>query len=63
VYISPPFDSFTDEAVYPPKTIEEEQERLRSLGRTASLSMETDAGMSTPVDEKKSNLVLSLEVV
>jgi len=42
VYISPPVDSFSD-AVYPPKTIEEEEERLRSLGRRASLESEADA--------------------
>ena len=51
VYISPPVNSFTDEALYPPKTIEEEEERLRSLGRKAS--MESEAGLDTPDDEKK----------
>jgi len=50
VYVSPPVDSFSDEAVYPPKTLEEEEERLRSLGRTASLG--SDA-VGTPSDEKK----------
>jgi NCS1 family nucleobase:cation symporter-1 len=49
VYISPPTDSFTEEAVYPPKTIEEEEERLRSLGRTGSVESDLD----TPADEKK----------
>ena len=61
MYISPPLDSFTDEAVYPPQTVAEEQERLRSLGRTASL--DTAADMFTSADEKKSDLVLSVEEV
>jgi nucleobase:cation symporter-1, NCS1 family len=61
VYISPPVNSFTDEAVYPPKTVAEEQERLRSLGRTASL--DSDADVSSSADEKKSDLVLSVEEV
>lgn len=55
VYISPPVNSFTDEAVYPPKTVEEEEERLRSLGRTASLRSKT--GLDTPADEKGSDFV------
>ena len=58
MYISPPLDSFTDEAVYPPQTVEEEQERLRSLGRTASLDTEAYSA-----DEKKTDLVLSVEEV
>jgi len=49
VYIAPPVDSFSEVAVYPPRTIEEEEERLRSLGRTASL----EADLDTPDDEKK----------
>lgn len=49
VYISPPLDSWIEVAVYPPKTIEEEEERLRSLGRTSTL----EADMDTPSDEKK----------
>jgi len=32
-YISPPVSSLSPVAVYPPKTIEEEEERLRTLGR------------------------------
>ncbi|KIM73717.1 hypothetical protein PILCRDRAFT_828851 [Piloderma croceum F 1598] len=55
VYISPPVDSFIDEAVYPPKTVEEEQERLRSLGRSASLGSKTD--LDTPSDEKEADFV------
>jgi NCS1 family nucleobase:cation symporter-1 len=50
--ISPPIASFSAEAVYPPKTIEEEQERLRSLGRTASSGYLEE--VDTPTDEKKS---------
>lgn len=49
VYISPPVDSLSEVAVYPPKTIEEEQDRLRSLGRTSTLEVDLD----TPSDEKK----------
>jgi len=46
VYISPPTDSFTEVAVYPPQTIEEEQERLRVFDSTAT-------PVETPMDEKK----------
>ena len=46
-YVSPPFDSFSEVAVYPPKTIEEEEERLRSLGRKGS-----EAELDTPSVEK-----------
>jgi NCS1 nucleoside transporter family len=46
VYISPPIDSFTDTASYPPQTIEEEDERLRNLGRK---SLESDADASNDV--------------
>jgi len=49
-YISPPVSSLSAEAVYPPKTIEEEQERLRSLGRTESSGFVGD--VETPIDEK-----------
>jgi NCS1 family nucleobase:cation symporter-1 len=45
-YISPPTSSFTDVAVYPPKTVEEEQERLRSLGKASP-------DLDSPIDEKK----------
>jgi len=55
VYISPPVDSFIDEAVYPPQTIEEEEERLRSLGRSASLGSKTD--LDTPSVEKEADFV------
>lgn len=55
VYIAPPVDSLIDEAVYPPKTVEEEQERLRSLGRSASLGSKTD--LDTPSDEKEADFV------
>jgi hypothetical protein len=47
VYISPPTSSFTDVAVYPPKTIEEEQERLRLHSRSIVPDLDT------PDDEKK----------
>ena len=55
MYVSPPVNSFTEEAVYPPKTIEEEEERLRSLGRTASMGSKTD--LDTPADEKDPDFV------
>lgn len=55
VYISPPVDSFS-EAVYPPKTIEEEEERLRSLGRRASLESEADTPAEDP-EKKESDFV------
>jgi hypothetical protein len=55
VYVSPPVDSFIDEAVYPPQTIEEEEERLRSLGRSASLGSKTD--LDTPSVEKEADFV------
>jgi NCS1 family nucleobase:cation symporter-1 len=55
VYISPPTSSFSDVAVYPPKTIEEEEERLRSLGHTGSLGYEGD--LDTPTDEKVADFV------
>lgn len=50
MYISPPVGSLTDVAVYPPKTIEEEQERLRSLGRIGDPDYQD---LETPTDEKK----------
>jgi hypothetical protein len=46
-YISPPVDSLSPVAVYPPKTIEEEEERLRFLGRDSEHSPD----IGTP-DEK-----------
>jgi NCS1 family nucleobase:cation symporter-1 len=54
-YVSPPTDSFSEEAVYPPRTIEEEEERLRSLGRTSSVEdFEVDDIKSeTPADDVK----------
>jgi len=52
VYVSPPYKSFCDEAVYPPRTIEEEEERLRSLGH---ISVESELG--TPTDEKDPDYV------
>lgn len=55
MYIAPPVDSLIYEAVYPPKTVEEEQERLRSLGRSASLGSKTD--LDTPSDEKEADFV------
>ena len=48
VYISPPVGTLSDVAVYPPRTIEEEEERLRSLGINSSTE-----SMDTPSDEKK----------
>jgi NCS1 family nucleobase:cation symporter-1 len=47
VYISPPVSSLSPVAVYPPKTIEEEEERLRSLGHSDS-----SPDIPTPSDEK-----------
>ena len=52
-YVSPPTDSFSEEAVYPPQTIEEENERLRSLGRTSSVEDTEVVNVETPIDEKK----------
>ena len=49
MYISPPVGTLSDVAAYPPRTIEEEEERLRSLGLGASLESMVD----TPSDEKK----------
>jgi len=49
VYISPPVGTLSDVAVYPPRTIEEEEERLRSLGVEVSIESVVD----TPSDEKK----------
>jgi hypothetical protein len=48
VYVSPPTDSFTDVPVYPPMTIQEEEERVRSLGKIAT----PDSNLGTPADEK-----------
>jgi hypothetical protein len=45
VYVSPPTDSFTDVAVYPPMTIKEEEDRVRSLAAAES-------NLDTPTDEK-----------
>jgi len=49
VYISPPVGTLSDVAVYPPRTIEEEEERLRSLGIEVSI----ESVVVTPSDEKK----------
>jgi hypothetical protein len=46
VYVSPPTDSFTDVAVYPPMTIKEEEDRVQS--RLAAL----ESNLDTPTDEK-----------
>jgi NCS1 family nucleobase:cation symporter-1 len=45
VYVSPPTDSFTDLPVYPPMTIQEEEERIRSRSTPES-------NLGTPGDEK-----------
>jgi len=52
-YISPPTGSLTDVPVYPPMTIEEEEERLRSIGVTVI----QESNLDTPTDEKESDFV------
>jgi len=54
VYISPPIGTLSAVAVYPPKTIEEEEERLRSLGIETSL----ESVLDTPSDEKKEPILV-----
>ncbi|KIM37909.1 hypothetical protein M413DRAFT_30565 [Hebeloma cylindrosporum] len=49
VYISPPVGTLSAVAAYPPRTIEDEDERLRSLGFNASV----ESVLVTPSDEKK----------
>lgn len=46
VYISPPTDSFTDVAVYPPMTIKEEEDRVQFRLAAA------ESNLDTPTDEK-----------
>jgi hypothetical protein len=51
-YISPPTTSFS-EAVYPPNTIEEEQERIGLLGRAST----PESDLNSPSEEKASDFV------
>jgi NCS1 family nucleobase:cation symporter-1 len=47
-YISPPTSSFSEVAVYPPQTIEEEEARVRERA-----GKDLDGGKVTPTDEKE----------